>query len=89
MEVADILRADNEGLEYLVAPKPINSRGDTLNSEWGHQSAPVVPPLARQGICSALEDVVPLQFLLLIADFAATLLTVEITSPMEDVLRVK
>ncbi|RSH95008.1 hypothetical protein EHS25_000093 [Saitozyma podzolica] len=50
VEVADILRADNEGLEYLVAPKPINSRGDTLNT---------------------------------------TLLTVEITSPMEDVLRVK
>jgi hypothetical protein len=84
VEVADILRADNEGLEYLVAPKPINSRGDTLNSEWCVTSTITSTP-GRPGISSVLGDPVVDAGI----DLAATLLTVEITSPMEDVLRVK
>ena len=59
--MVEVIKATNDELEYIVAPKHVATRGDTLNCE----SLPIKE-----------------------ADDAAALLTVNISSPMDDVLKV-
>lgn len=71
MEVADILTANDNELEFLAAPKPISDRGDTLNSTSCPSQLNIRPHGARAESC------------------IAGLLTVRITSPANDILKVE